>query len=193
MFARNTLFLTCLLLPLAACKTSEKKGEPDDPPTTQSEESGGEATLTPGGDCVLNVNPQNTLPGPSFAVGYDLDGNETVTDGKDNYSFELDSKYDTLQIGKAGGSDRPTLAKNVAYALRIADFNGTPSATVYEINDPFGTQETVTWGQANTSQYKTSDFTIIVESYTDGTTDYVRLIVTTGSNALYFDVNETSP
>ena len=185
----SMVLLSCLVLPLFACQTTQT----ETPTEKDAPEEGGGVNPTPGGDCVLNVNPQNTLPGPSFSVGYDVDGNKTISNGKTNYSFEIDSKYDVLEIGHYSGSDRPTLDKNVAYALRIEDFDSSPSAFVYEINNPFGTQEPVDWGQADTDLYKTKEFTIAVEDYASGGTAYVRLVVTTGANALYFDLNETAP
>lgn len=194
MISRRALSLG-LIACLAACNTTKTSADgssaESDSAVEETEEA--EVTLTPGGDCVININPNNTLPGPTFAVGYDVDGGEAISGGKKAYTFEIDSSDDAIQVGGAGGADRPTLSKNVPYAIRINDFDGTPTAFVYELNNPFGTQKAVSLGAEDPAVYKTKVFTIAVENHEISGVDYARLIVTTGSNAVSIDVNETSP
>lgn len=193
MISRRRALSLGLIACLSACQTTKKPvDEPSTEAATQSEEEAG-VQLTPGGDCVININPQNTLPGPTFAVGFNVDGGETISGGKKAYTFEIDSTVDTIQVGAAGGADRPTLSKNVAYGIRINDFDTSPSAFVYELNNPFGTQEDVSLGAEDPDVYKTKTFTITVETKKISGVDYARLVITTGSNAVSIDVNETSP
>ena len=154
------------------------------------ESIGDDLAPQPGGDCVLNLNPDGNGFGPTFLIAYDLDGSA----GTSTHMVKIGSNDESLTVGALSGT-RVDLEMGHTYDLIIEDMEGPTvrlvDKTVTTNPDLFPSVTNITGADV-----KAGTFGVVPRGLESGGVAYSTIAIVAevsggGTKGVKFSVNET--